>query len=74
MGMIMEINHRPETVLNHYDFEDLIDKYMGSEAADYYRDSMKELLSCIHECNKAAAVYGDIETAKLTEEILNEYE
>ena len=40
MRMVMEINHRPETVLNHHDFEDLIDKYMGSEAANYYRDSM----------------------------------
>lgn len=34
---------RYETVFDDRDFEDLLDKYVSSEAADYYRDRIKEL-------------------------------
>lgn len=47
MGMILTVNHRPETVLTPHDFEDLIDKYMGSESADLFREYVKELCQTI---------------------------
>ena len=34
---------RYETVFNDRDFEDLLDKHISSEAADYYRDRIREL-------------------------------
>lgn len=42
-------NGRPEPVISPADFEDLIDKYMGSESADYYNRQIKELSECIQE-------------------------
>jgi hypothetical protein len=37
--------NRYETILSPRDFEDLLDKYVSSEAADYYRDSMKAVIT-----------------------------
>lgn len=34
---------RYETIFDDRDFEDLLDKYISSEAADYYRDRIEEL-------------------------------
>ena len=42
-------NGRPETILSSRDFEDLIDKYMGSESANYYHEQIEQLSECIRE-------------------------
>lgn len=34
---------RYETIFDNRDFEDLFDKHISSEAADYYRDRIREL-------------------------------
>lgn len=47
--MILMKNGRPEPVTSPADFEDLIDKYMGSESADHYNRQIKELSECIQE-------------------------
>lgn len=39
MGQVMKLaNGSVETILNPNDFEDILDKYLGSEAADYFRE------------------------------------
>lgn len=39
MGQVMKLaNGSIETILNERDFEDILDKYLGSEAADYWHE------------------------------------
>lgn len=40
---------RYETIFDDRDFEDLFDKHISSEAADYYRDRIRELEQEIDE-------------------------
>lgn len=47
--MVMMINHHPETILSNRDLEDCIDKYMGNEAAAYYRSVLNRILECADE-------------------------
>lgn len=47
--MILMKNGRPEPVISPADFEDLIDKHMGYESANYYHHQIKELSECIRE-------------------------
>lgn len=42
--MLTMSNGRPETILSSRDFEDLIDKYMGSECANHYHEQIEEVL------------------------------
>lgn len=42
-------NGRPETILSPKDFEDLVDKYMGLECANYYQNQIEQLSSCIRD-------------------------
>lgn len=35
---------RYEAIWSDFDFEDLLDKYISSDAADYYRDRIEELV------------------------------
>lgn len=42
MGHVMKLaNGSIETILSERDFEDVLDKYLGSEAADYWHDHFK---------------------------------
>ena len=42
MGQVMKLaNGSIETILNERDFEDILDKYLGSEAADYWHEHFK---------------------------------
>lgn len=44
MPMVLKLNdEKVETLFSERDFEELIDKYMGMEAARYFRDLMDEL-------------------------------
>ena len=39
MGQVMKLaNGSVETILNERDFEDILDKYLGTEAADYFHN------------------------------------
>ena len=38
---------RPETILSPKDFEDLIDKNMGRDSANYYHNQIEQLTKCI---------------------------
>ena len=40
-------NGRPETILSPKDFEDLIDKHMGLDSANYYQNQIEQLSECI---------------------------
>lgn len=43
MGQVMKLaNGSVETILNEKDFEDILDKYLGTEAADYFHSLFKD--------------------------------
>lgn len=42
-------NGTPETILSPKDFEDLIDKYMGLDCANYYQNQIEQLSECIRD-------------------------
>lgn len=43
--MLTLSNGRPETILSPKDFEDLIDKHMGMDCANYYQNQIEETLT-----------------------------
>lgn len=47
--VLMMNNGRPETILSPKDFEDLIDKYMGMDCANYYQNQIEQLSSYIRD-------------------------
>lgn len=49
MPQVLMINRKPETILSPKDFEDLVDKYMGLESANYYQNQIEQLSSCIRD-------------------------
>lgn len=61
-----------ETILSPRDFEDLLDKYLSSEAADYYRDSLKAVVNIAKKAIEEAKVTGGL-TGELEKE-LSEWE
>ena len=64
MSQVLKMsNGRPETILSPKDFEDLVDKHMGSDCANYYQNQIQQLSDCIREL----ALY--IADKDLTEEI-----
>lgn len=68
--MLSLINGRPETILSPKDFEDLIDKYMGMDCANFYQNQIEQLSSCIRDL---ANYIDDSDTHKDVEEVLREY-
>lgn len=56
-------NGRPEVIVYPKDFEDLIDKYMGAECANYYQNQIEQLSECI----KSLASY--VNGQAITEEV-----
>lgn len=40
--MLTLSNGRPETILSPKDFEDLIDKHMGMDCANYYQNQIEQ--------------------------------
>lgn len=43
MGQVMKLaNGSVETISNERDFEDILDKYLGTEAADYFHNLIKD--------------------------------
>lgn len=47
--MLTMSNGRPEIILSPKDFEDLIDKYMGLDCANYYQNQIEQLSACIRD-------------------------
>ncbi len=41
--MLTLSNGRPETILSPKDFEDLVDKHMGMDCANYYQKQIEQL-------------------------------
>lgn len=61
--MLTLSNGRPETILSPKDFEDLIDKYMGMDCANYYRNQIEQLSELIQEldsCFDDKYVHADV--------------
>lgn len=40
-------NGRPATILSPKDFEELINKHMGRDSANYYQNQIEQLTECI---------------------------
>lgn len=52
MGQVMKLaNGSVETILNEKDFEDILDKYLGTEAADFkaLQEKVEELESKVED-------------------------
>lgn len=47
--MLTMSSGRPETILSPKDFEDLVDKYMGLDSANYYQNQIEQLSSRIRD-------------------------
>ena len=47
--MLTLSNGRPETILSPKDFEDLIDKHMGMDCANYYQNQIEQLSELIQD-------------------------
>lgn len=67
--MLTLSNGRPETIFSPKDFEDLIDKYMGSDCADYYREQVKALTERL----EGDLGFSDKYETKWIEEVLEQY-
>lgn len=60
-------NGRPETILSPKDFEDLVDKYMGVDCANYYQCQIEQLSECIRDL---ASYVDDKDITEEVEEVL----
>ena len=60
-------NGRPETILSPKDFEDLIDKHMGMDSANYYQNQIEQLSECIRELSR---YIDDKDVSQDVEEVL----
>ena len=60
-------NGIPETILSPKDFEELIDKHMGFDSANYYQNQITQLSGCIRGL---AEYIGDEDVLAEVEEVL----
>lgn len=60
-------NGRPETILSPKDFEDLVEKYMGMDCANYYQNQIEQLSECIESL---ASYVNDKDIKQEVEEVL----
>ena len=60
-------NGRPETILSPKDLEDLIDKHMGMDSANYYQNQIEQLSECIRELS---SYIDDKDVSQDVEEVL----
>ena len=63
-------NGRPERILSPKDFEDLIDKHMGMDSANYYQNQIEQLSECIRELS---SYIDDKDVSQDVEEVLRVY-
>lgn len=68
MSQVLQMsNGRPETILSPKDFEDLVDKYMGLDCANYYQNQIEQLSECIRDL---ASYVNDKDITEEIEEVL----
>lgn len=60
-------NGTPETILSPKDFEDLVDKHMGHDSANYYQNQIEHLSEYIRWLTDCI---GDKDILAETEEVL----
>jgi hypothetical protein len=70
LKMLIMSNGRPETILSPKDFEDLIDKHMGMDCANYYQKQIEQLSECIRELS---SYIDDKYVSQGVEEVLKVY-
>ena len=63
-------NGKPETILSPKDFEDLIDKHMGFDCANYYQNQIEQLSECIRDLAK---YIDDKDVLAEVEEVLKDH-
>ena len=68
MPQVLTMNNgRPETILSPKDFEDLVNKYMGVDCANYYQNQIEQLSECIKDL---ASYVDDKDITEEVEEVL----
>ena len=63
-------NGRPETILSSKDFEDLIDKHMGMDCANYYQKQIEQISELIRDLD---SYVDDRDVHSTVKEVLKEY-
>lgn len=69
MGQTMKINGTIEIITRPEDFGEMIEKYMGDEAAKYYRDETTKLVGALRKIGA-----NSIDDYDLAMEVVDEYE
>ena len=65
MGQVMKLaNGSVETILNERDFEDILDKYLGTEAADYFHNLFSDYEEAKAVQDKVEELQFDLEHQK----------
>lgn len=67
--MLTLSNGRPETILSPKDFEDLIDKHMGMDCANYYQNQIEQLSELIRDLD---SYVDDKDVHSTVKEVLKE--
>lgn len=68
--MLTLSNGRPETILSSKDFEDLVDKHMGTDCANYYQKQIEQLSELIRDLD---SYVDDRDVHSTVKEVLKEY-
>lgn len=63
-------NGKPETILSPKDFEDLIDKHMGMDCANYYQNQIEQLSELIRDLD---SYVDDKDVHSTVKEVLKEH-
>lgn len=70
--MLTLSNGRPETILSPKDFEDLIDKHMGMDCANYYQNQIEQLSELISISDDTKEIRKEITDVKVKVNDLSE--
>lgn len=68
--MLTLSNGRPETILSPKYFEDLIDKHIGRDCANYYQNQIEQLSELIRDLD---GYVGDKDVHSTIKEVLKEH-
>lgn len=68
--MLTLSNGRPETILSPKDFEDLIDKHMDRDCANYYQNQIEQLSELIRDLD---SYVDDKDVHSTVKEVLKEH-
>ena len=68
--MLTLSNGRPETIKSPKDFEDVIDKHMGRDCANYYQNQIEQLSELIRDLD---SYVDDKDVHSTVKEVLKEH-